>query len=64
MFYCCVVCAATFQLIKILTGVIKKVVWSKNCAASGVIVMMCWSTAVGGEYCQQFVSWVNGLMQI
>lgn len=35
--------------IKVLKGVIKNVVWSKNCDTSGVIVMMYSSTAVGGE---------------
>lgn len=36
-------------VIKILTGVIKNVVWSKSCATSGVIATMSSSTAVVGE---------------
>lgn len=28
------------SIIKILTGIIKNVVWSKNCDTAGVIVMM------------------------
>lgn len=34
---------------KLLTGVIKNVMWSKNCDTSGVIVMMYSSTAVGAK---------------
>lgn len=36
-------------LTKILTGVIKNVMWSKNCDTSGVIATMYSSTAVVGE---------------
>lgn len=45
-------------IIRILTGVIKKVVWSKNCAASVVTAMMCWG-CWSPECCQQFVPRVN-----